>query len=462
MKRANIFEDALDLPPRLLTVAVVDPLELREHPVESEGQNKRRIGRAGVSLSSNADLLQLALARTGSDSLGEPLVQFVHVAVCQIEVSLEFLQIAAVLRQGGQPLEGDTTIRDLASRAEEELLKVGQRLTNRSGIGIGHHIHATLWIVAMETEPDVREIFELEQRLQGLKDDTGHRVNMWDREAGDLPVQTIVNHDIEQLAALALIRVLFELQGHAVQVWSVDSRKSEFPCVGALEASFEGLEGGDAQGFVQVRTVEVQAELSVNAFDVRKIGDMTEGLRREDGWNADGLQPRGGPHCEFRHSVVELPSQRLEVSRIGRDYLQLLDVVEWKFCNMLGILRSSEMDGDLGEIRRVEERDVLERDVVRVPVQSTEVGEEDVIGSDVGEGRPGGEGKVVWPGPLDLKIPHNSCIPVDTSPLVRFRSTFKVLDPSYISFPPAIEGDHSRKETQNRHRREQNSLGEGT
>ena len=189
MKRANTFEDALDLPPRLLTVAVVDPLDLREHPVESEGQNKRGIGRARISLSSNANLLQLALARTGSDGPGEPLVQFVHIAVCQIEVSLKFLQITAVLRQGGQPLEGDATIRDLVSRAKEEFSKVKQCLTNRSGVGVGHHIHTALQTVAMEIESDVR---------------------------GEAP---------------------------GLEAWSVDSRQSEFLCVGALEASFEGLEG---------------------------------------------------------------------------------------------------------------------------------------------------------------------------------------------------------------------------
>ena len=88
LERANGFEDALNLPPRLLAVAVVNPLESREHPVENEGQSERSIGRAGVSLSSNADLLQLALAGTGSDSLGEPLVQSVHVFVDRTEASL--------------------------------------------------------------------------------------------------------------------------------------------------------------------------------------------------------------------------------------------------------------------------------------------------------------------------------------------------------------------------------------
>ena len=127
----------------------------------------------------------------------------------------------------------------LISRAEEELLKVGQSLTNRSGIGVSHHIHTALRIVAMETELNVREVFKQEQRLQGLKDSASHR---WDREVGGLPIQTVVNHDIGQLAALALVRVILELQSHTIQVWSVDSGQNKFPCVGALETSFEGLE----------------------------------------------------------------------------------------------------------------------------------------------------------------------------------------------------------------------------
>ena len=136
--------------------------------------------------------------------------------------------------------------------------------------------------------------------------------------------------------------------------------QSEFPCVGALEASLEGLEGGDGQWFVQVRAIKVQAELSVNSFDVGKVGNVMEGLGGKDGRNADGLQPRSGPHSEFRHGIVELPSQRLEVSGIGREDMQILDMVERKFRNVLRVLCAGETDGDLCEIWRVEERDMLE------------------------------------------------------------------------------------------------------
>jgi hypothetical protein len=62
------------------------------------------------------------------------------------------------------------------------------------------------------------------------------------------------------------------------QVRSVNPRWGELPCIGTLEANFEGLEGGEAQGFVQARAVEVQAELSVNMFDVEKVGDMVKTL----------------------------------------------------------------------------------------------------------------------------------------------------------------------------------------
>src|SRR5258708_5147663 len=121
-----------------------------------------------------------------------------------------------MFRQGGQSLESDTTIRDLASRSEEEFLKAGECLSNRSRVGVCHHIHATFRIVAMETESDVGEVFELKERLQDLNNDTGHRVDTRDGEAGNPFVQTIVNHDVEQLVTLGLVRVFLEFQGHAV------------------------------------------------------------------------------------------------------------------------------------------------------------------------------------------------------------------------------------------------------
>jgi len=198
----------------------------------------------------------------------------------------------------------------------------------------------------------------------------------------------------------------------------MDSGQSKLPCIGTLEASFEGLEGRDAQGFVQVWAIEIQGELGVDSFNVGKVGNVVEGLGGEDSRYADGLQPRGGLHSEFRHSIVELQSQRLEVSRVRCNEVQLLDVVERKLRNVLWILCTSEADGDLGEIWRVEEGDMLERDLVCVPVQGPEVWEEDMVRSEVAEGGPGRESEVVWPGPLDLKVAHNSSISVDTSPFV--------------------------------------------
>ena len=98
LERADVFKDPLNLPPRLLTVTVVNPLELGEHPVEGEDQNEGCIRGAGISLSSHADFLQLALAGPRSDGLSESPVQLVHVVVSQIEVSLKLLQIAAMFR----------------------------------------------------------------------------------------------------------------------------------------------------------------------------------------------------------------------------------------------------------------------------------------------------------------------------------------------------------------------------
>ena len=189
---------------------MVDSFELREHPVESEGQNEWGIRRAGISLPPNADLLQLAFAGPGRDGLGESLVQLVHVAVGQIEVGLKLFQVAAMFRQGGQSLESHTTVRDLASRSEEEFLKSRKRLSDSGGARICHHIHTAFWIVAMEAKSDVCEIFELEERLQDLENDAGHRIDTWDGEAGNPLVQTVGDHDVEQLATLALIRAFLE------------------------------------------------------------------------------------------------------------------------------------------------------------------------------------------------------------------------------------------------------------
>ena len=66
-------------------------------------------------------------------------------------------------------------------------------------------------------------------------------------------------------------------------------------------------------------------------------------------------------------------------------------MVEREFGDVLWIFCAGEADGDLGEIRRVEEGNVLHGDVARVPVQSSEIGEQDVVGSKVTEGRPGGK-----------------------------------------------------------------------
>ena len=41
-------------------------------------------------------------------------------------------------------------------------------------------------------------------------------------------------------------------------------------CIGSLEERFEGFDRQDAQGFVQVRAVEIQAESRVYSFDVGK------------------------------------------------------------------------------------------------------------------------------------------------------------------------------------------------
>ena len=105
-------------------------------------------------------------------------------------------------------------------------------------------------------------------------------------------------------------------------------------------------------------------------------------------------------------------------------------MVERKFSNMLRILSTGEADGDLCKIRRVEEGDVLEGDIVGVPVQGAEIREEDMIGSDITERRPGGECEVAWPGPLDLEVAHNSTVSIDASPFVLLRSTFKILNTS--------------------------------
>ena len=134
---------------------------------------------------------------------------------------------------------------------------MGKRLSYSSSVWIGHHIHATLRVVAVETESDMGEVFELKERLQDLKNDTGHRIDAWDGKTRDLLVQTVVDHDIEQLTALALVRVLLKFQSYSVQVRGVDSWQGELPCVGSLEASFEGLKGWDVQWVVQVRAVEI-------------------------------------------------------------------------------------------------------------------------------------------------------------------------------------------------------------
>ena len=210
----------------------------------------------------------------------------------------------------------------------------------------------------------------------------------------------------------------------------MDPGESEFPCVGTLETGFEGLEGGDVQGFVQVRAVKIQAELCVDPFDIGKVGNVVEGLGGEDSRNTDGMQPRGGPHSELGDGIVEFESQRLEVSRVGRDEVEFLNVVERKLGDVLWILCAGKADGDLREIGGVEEGDVLEGDIVGVPVQGAEIREEDMIGSDITERRPGGECEVAWPGPLDLEVAHNSTVSIDTSPFVLLRSTFKILNTS--------------------------------
>ena len=157
---------------------------------------------------------------------------------------------------------------------------------------------------------------------------------------------------------------------------------------------------------------------------------MVEGLGGEDGRYTDGLQPRSGSHSKFGDGIIELVSQWLEVSRVGCDEVEFLNVMERKFRNMFRILCASESDGNLHEIRRVEEGDMLERDIVRVPVQCAEVGEEDVAGSKVAEGRPGREREIGWPGPLDLEVAHNSSIPINAGPFLRLWSTFEVLNGS--------------------------------
>ena len=115
--------------------------------------------------------------------------------------------------------------------------------------------------------------------------------------------------------------------------------------------------------------------------------------------------------------------------------MQLLDVMERKFRDVLWILYASETDGDLCEIGRVEEGNVFDGDIVRVPVQATEVGEKDVIRSEVAQGRPGRERQVCRPGPLNLEIAHHSSISVNTVPIVWLRCALKVLDASEINHP---------------------------
>lgn len=180
--------------------------------------------------------------------------------------------------------------------------------------------------------------------------------------------------------------------------------------------------------------------MSDDAFDVGKVGNVVEGLRGEDSRYTDCLQPRSGPHSELRYGIVELPGQGLEISGIWRNQVQLFGVVKRKVGDMLWIFRASETNSDLFEIRRVEEGYVLERDVICVPVQGAEVGQEDVVGSELTEGRPSREGEVTWPSPLNLEISYNSGISVDTGPFVWFRSAFKVLDASGISLQINVRG----------------------
>ena len=73
------------------------------------------------------------------------------------------------------------------------------------------------------------------------------------------------------------------------------------------------------------------------------------------GWNPASGSKEGSVSESKQHGVVELTSQRWDVSKLERNNVRFFNAVEGKFSDVLQVFCSSETNGDftrLGESRR--------------------------------------------------------------------------------------------------------------